>query len=170
MDEEMILEEEENGAETIQKLKKKLKKCLEERGEYLDGWQRAKADLVNARKTMDEERGETIAFANKALLASLLPILDSFDLAFSADAKDAEWQKGIGQIRAQLESVLKEHGLSAFDDTGKPFDPARHESVALRDVKKREEDQMIVEVLQKGYELHGTVLRPAKVAIGNYSK
>jgi ferredoxin-NADP reductase len=70
-----------DAAEVVKKLKEKLAVCEKERQEYLDGWQRAKADLVNARKRDEEERREFVKFANEQLVGELLPVLESFEMA-----------------------------------------------------------------------------------------
>src|SRR5688500_18315098 len=70
---------EDTGEESIAKLRERLKTCVEEKQKYLDGWQRDKADFLNARKRSEEEKKEFLKFANENLIAELLPVLESFN-------------------------------------------------------------------------------------------
>jgi molecular chaperone GrpE len=153
-----IEQEDESLEEKIKKLKDKLKKCQKEKEEYLDGWQRAKADFINARKEEGEKREEFTKFANSLLISEILTVLDSFDLALQ-NTKD----KGLQLIKAQLCGILKKHGLESIKTDGKKFNPEFHESI--EEVKSEKESGMVVEEIQKGYLLHNKVLRPAKVKI-----
>ena len=156
----------------VAKLKEKLKQCLKERQEYLNGWQRAKADFINARKEEEKTRKEFVQFAKEDVLFQLLPVVDSFELAFAnKDAwkkTDSNWREGIEHIYSQLMDMLGENGLSQVEPRGEVFDPNLHESVGSIPIKKKDEDGKIVEVVQKGYMLNGKVVRPARVKIGKF--
>jgi molecular chaperone GrpE len=160
-------------AETVKKLKEQLKSCQKERQEYLDGWQRAKADFINAKKREDEERGEFIKFSKKELLKELLPALDSFHTAFGNkeawEKVDLNWRMGVQYIYSQLLGVLEKHGITLIDPkVGESFDPKKHASIGTVAVTEREQDHTVAEVAQKGYALHGNILEPAKVKVGEY--
>src|SRR5581483_10539477 len=88
--EDVVMEEELEPQDQLKKLREKLKKCVEEKQEYLDGWQRERAQLANLRKQEEKERKEFIKFANENLLSDLLPVLDSFHMAF---ANKEAWEK-----------------------------------------------------------------------------
>src|SRR3989344_2951801 len=81
-----------------------------EKQEYLTGWQRAKADLVNARKRDEEERKEFIRFVNGQLIEDLIPVLASFDMATENkeawEKADKNWRTGVEYIHAQLVKIL----------------------------------------------------------------
>lgn len=157
----------------IAALRKKLNKSEEEKREYLLGWQRAKADYVNTRKQDEQNNELVIKFAEARLLSELVPVLDSFDVAFADKEKTSnlsgEWIKGVEQIRNQLFSILREHKLEIIDPAGKPFDPREAETIGFIDTENPEEDDVVISVVQKGYKLHGRVLRPAKVRVGKHS-
>lgn len=172
---DIVMEDiDESGADTVKKLRDKLKKCVEEKQEYLDGWQRSKADFVNARKKEEELRAELIVFAKEGLILDLLTSIDNFDMAFANkevwESVDKNWRIGIEHIHAQLLKSLKEHGLEQFDPTSEKFDPLRHDSVETVVIDKESDDHKIVEVMQKGYILGGKVIRPAKVKVGQFNK
>ena len=166
--EEIIVEEtiDEDGdfsfQDKIKKVEEKLKKCQELKEEYLDGWQRAKADLINARKDDERRNQEFLKFANAVLISEILPVLDSFDLAFVSD-KDSKFSKGILLIKMQLEDVLKKYGLEAIKSIGDKFNLQFHEIVGEAESEK--EEGIITEEVQKGYLLNGKLLRPARVKI-----
>lgn len=170
---DIVLEDtEEGGANTIKKLRDKLKKCVEEKQEYLDGWQRAKADFVNARKKEDELRAGLVVFAKQGLIQDMLTSIDNFDMAFANkevwESVDKNWRVGIEHIHSQLLKSLEEHGLEQFDPLGEEFDPNRHDSVESVVTDKKDDDHKVVEVMQKGYVLGDKVIRPAKVKVGEF--
>lgn len=156
----------------VRKLKKKLVICEKERQENLLGWQRAKADFVNARREEEETRKKFFSLAKEDTLLSFLPVADSFELAFankeSWDAIPEGWRKGIEYIHAQLVKIFEEQGIRAFGNAGEPFDPIKHESVESISTENESEGGVIVAVLQKGYELNGKIIRPARVKVGVY--
>ncbi len=160
--------------ERVAKLKKQLKVCMTERQEYLEGWQRIRADFVNARKDDESRRGELKKFANAGLIEELLPVLDSFDMAFANktvwEQVSKEWRDGITFIHSQLVSVLTQNGVEVIDPKGGKFDPALHSPLEIVHTDNVQEDDHIVSVLQKGYILGGKVIRPAKVKVFSLKK
>ncbi len=162
-----------NPKDTIKDLREKLKKALAEKQEYLEGWQRVKADFVNARKREEEGRGDIVKFANENLIFELLPALDSFTMAFANkeawEKVDKNWRQGVEYIYAQLMGALEHTGLSEFDPKGETFDPARHASIGSELVANQAEDHKVVAVIQKGYMLNGKIIRPAQVKVGEYA-
>lgn len=149
----------------IQKLKAELKECQKERKDYLDGWQRAKADYLNSKKRYDEERKLLLARGEDALIEKLLPLADSFDMALAHEKEGSAWGAGFTQIHSQLRSLLQSFGVVEVEALGKPFNPNLHEALSTKEVEEGEHEQ-VVEVLQKGYMRGDTLLRPAKVVIG----
>jgi len=152
---------------TSQKLKEKLKECQKLKDEYLAGWQRARADLLNYKKGEFERVSEILKYANDGLVLKALPILDNFELAFKNlkdDLKKEAAIKGILQIKKQFQEFLRAQGLEEIKAGGEKFDPNLHEAVGEIEVKDKEPG-IVVEEVQKGYKLHGKVIRPAKVKI-----
>ena len=159
---ENIEEADSSFQEKLEKFKEKLKKCQELKEEYLNGWQRAKADLINARKD-DERRNQDFAkFANFMLISDVLPILDSFNLALESE-KDSQFSKGVFLIKMQLEDILGKYGFSPIKSIGEKTNLQLHEIVG--EVESEKEEGIIVEEIQKGYLLNGRVIRPARVKI-----
>lgn len=144
---------------------------LEEVKKGKDGWDkmlRNQADLENTRKRLDREKQEFIKFANEGLILDLLNVLDDLertvDLAEVGKEDLSAFVKGVEMILAHLYEMLKNHGVKPIEADGKIFDPSFHE--ALMQVENRElPEHTIIEVLQKGYLIHGRVLRTAKVKV-----
>lgn len=175
-EEDIVFEDETldgNIAGKLKKLRDELKVRTAERDEYLTGWQRAKADLINERKNEEEQRKDLQRFGQEGLLLDLIPVLDSFDMA-SANKEAWEkapenWRKGVEYIHSQLLGVLKQYGCEPFDPQREAFDPTRHDSIESVPVSEKKQDHTVIEVLQKGYLLNDKVIRPAKVKVGAYS-
>jgi len=135
---------------------KESKKSKEE--EYLNGWKRAQADLANYKKDELKRFEEFARFANEGLVRSLLPVLDSFELA--ASSSDPSSDKGFYLIKTQLETTLKEAGLEPIrPSSGDQFDLAIHEAIAGN------ESDTVAELITTGYSLNGKIIRPARVKL-----
>jgi molecular chaperone GrpE len=151
----------------IEELKKKLEEAEKLKNEYLAGWQRARADLINYKKEELERVGELIKFSANGLILKILPILDNFEIAekkLPEDLKNNENVKGILQIKNQILNFLKEQGVEEIKSVGERFDPNFHEVVEEVEAKDKEPGT-IVEEIQKGYKINGRLLRPAKVKV-----
>ncbi len=169
-DEEIQFENEdelESPVLVLKKIREKLHLCEKEKREYLDGWQRMRADFANVRKEEETRRGEMIKFASEGLVEDLLPVLDSFSMAFANkeawEKVDANWRKGVEYIYAQMYAVLESRGLTEIGKVGEPVDPRSHVTMAEVATSSEEQVHTIAEVIQKGYRLHSKVIRPAKV-------
>ena len=146
-------------------LQKELQEAMKQRDEYLAGWQRARADFMNHKKEERERMQEFIKFSEEELLVQLLPVVDNLELALEQlKGKEDAVSKGFLQIAMQLKRFLKDHQVEELKSEGEKFNPEFHE--AAGEVEKEGVGQgMIVEVLSKGYTLHGKLIRPAKVKI-----
>ena len=144
----------------------------QERDEYLAGWQRAKADLVNYKKEASKRDANLKSHIEADVIADLLPVLDSFDLAIGNEESwskvEPEWRKGVEYIHSQLVSVLGDRKLTSFGAVGDLFDPLLHNSSGSEDAKSESDDGKIMKVLQKGYKIGEDVIRPANVITGRY--
>jgi molecular chaperone GrpE len=163
---------EESAAETIKNLREKLKKATEEKQEYLTGWQRAKADHVNAKKRDEADKAEFVKFANERLIDGIIPVLDSFELAMGNkeawEKADKNWRIGVESIASQLKKALSDAGLEEVNPIGQKFDPMRDEAAEYVPVDSEDKNHMIISVMQKGYNLNGRPMRPAKVRVGEF--
>lgn len=172
-DSDEIDETEGNLLLRVQKVKKELQACAKERKEYLEGWQRAKADYLNSKKRHDEERAETVTRAEMRMIEKILPLCDSFDMAFAhTDTKEegTVWKTGFSQIHAQLMSILSDFRVTEIVALGEKFDPYKHEALSSITVDAQVKNDTVVSVLQKGYVRGDTLVRPAKVIIGVFTE
>lgn len=166
---EYVEEENEQSGEAVKKvnkLKQKLKKCQEEKEKYLKGWQKERADFINYKKEEEKKLENREIYSKEKIIGELLPILDSFEKAVEnvpEEAKDTSWVEGILSIKEQIKKLLDKEGVEEIE-VGEEFDPETQEAVKLVD---DEEEDKVVEVLQKGYKLKEKILRPSRVKVGN---
>ena len=144
----------------------KLEECQKQRDEYLVGWQRAQADLMNYKKEETARIGEIIKYKKEEMLLNDLLLLDNFMLAdklMPEDLKSDPNVDGLLKIKIQLTNFLKNQGLEEIKVLGSQFDPNFCE--VIEEVEAEEESGAVVEEAQKGYTLDGKVIRPAKVKV-----
>ena len=170
-------DEEEKQEDKLKKLRDKLKACDEEKREILEELQRAKAEFLNARKRLEEERIQDRVRSKKQHIEELLPLCDSFQMAMNDKAwenADASWRKGIEGINAQLQGLLNSYGVILIEPLGKSFDPNRHEAIGTEPVTDKDKVDMVVKVMQRGYELKNgdkvEVIRAARVITGTFTE
>lgn len=170
-----IVSESESAEAQIKKFREKLKECQKLKDEYLAGWQRARADFINARKEEEKEREEFVRFAQRNIAKKLLELADNFDLAFAnrdiLPKNGEKWLAGIENTRARLMKILEESGVSPLENSsGKKFDPLAQEAIEKIPVKDLEKDNLVLEETQRGYKMYDRILRPARVKVGVYEK
>lgn len=126
---------------------------------------RIMAEFQNFKRRNEEERAELRVHANMHLLESIFPAIDNLARAFEntpAEIQDNEWVKGIAEIERGLLSALEQLGLHAINETGVPADPNKHQVLMESDGPASQ----VIQILEKGYEYNGKVVRPAKVIVG----
>lgn len=135
--------------------------------EYLDGWQRAKAEFLNYKKRVNRDREQYNKDAVGRVVKRYLAIVDDLERALKdkpADGEYANWTGGIELIYRKLVTTLESDGVVPMDAEGEMFDPNLHEAVVQIESEDHESGQ-IIEVLQTGYLIGERVLRPARVCI-----
>lgn len=166
-----IEDAEENKLKT---LKAKLNDSEERNREQLEESQRTKADFLNARKRLEEERLRDRERAMITHIEKLLPLCDSFFLAMqdsaALEASDPKWRRGIEGTYNQLKGIMDSYGITAFNPTGEIFNPALHEALSLVKVENPDQNNRIINIIQQGYELKRgdttELIRPARVTVG----
>ena len=152
----------------------RIKELEKKNVELLDGWQRDKAEFVNARKRDDEEKTRFAKFATGDIIAELLTVLDSFESAFrnkeAWEKADKNWRTGIEYIHSQFLNILTSNGLKVINPLGEEYNPVRDEAIATVPVDDASQDGKVVDVVQVGYELHDKELRAPKVKVGELKK
>ncbi len=126
---------------------------------------RAQAELQNVKARVEREAGELRKFASEAVLMRLLPTIDNLQRALKHLPKDLEaneWVRGIVAVEQEFLKQVGDMGLKRFESVGQPIDAERHEVL----MQVAGEEGKVIEVIEDGYELHGKVVRPAKVKAG----
>lgn len=167
---------EENSAQKIKKLQQKLKVCEKEKAEHLEDLQRAKADFLNGKRRLEEERIRDKERAVSDQIERLLPLCDSFQMAMSDtdawESIDETWRKGIEGIYTQLQRILSSYGVTEIHPTGEAFDPQLHEALTNVPVSDKKDHHKVITVIQNGFTrtVNGTeiLIRPARVTVGEY--
>jgi molecular chaperone GrpE len=136
-----------------------------ERDEYLDLAKRAQADFENYRKRAAKEAAAAGERAKSGLVRELLPVVDNLERALaSAGDEEQHLAEGVRLVHSELIAVLERNGVEQFDPAGEAFDPSMHEALSTRDADGAEHGK-VVDVVEKGYKVNGTVLRPARVVV-----
>lgn len=143
----------------------RIREAQEQARTYLANWQRAQADLENYKKRAQMERRDAMDVANSSLLSRLLGALDDMERAFSrptSEMRKVAWAEGARLSFQKLKTALAAEGVEQIEAAGKPFDPRFHQAV----MRRPGADGMVLEDVQKGYMMHGRVLRPSMVVVG----
>lgn len=155
---------EERAGDKIAKMREELSACRQEKQEYMDGWQRAKADYVNLLRRNDEAAKAAESSGKIKAVETLLPAFDALERA----KEHGEVPEGFMAIAKQLESAFATLGLEEIGKAGEQFDPALHDALGQDKVESAEDDDMITAILEKGWRVGNTVIRAAKVRVGHF--
>jgi len=134
--------------------------------EYFDRLARLQADYENFRRRTRQEKEDFYKYASEKLISALLPVLDNFERALTADQGSSveSYKSGVQMIFRQLQEALAAEGLAPVPAVGEQFDPQKHEA-ALRDESGEHPDNTVLEELRRGYYLKDKVIRPAMVKV-----
>jgi molecular chaperone GrpE len=136
--------------------------------EYLDGWQRARAEFANYKKRIEREQEEARGRVVADLLQDFTAILDDLERALKdrpGDGDAGAWASGIDMIQRKLMAVLEAEGVKAIlPSPGEAFDPNVHEAVSHEASESRSEGQ-IIDIIHQGYRIGERVIRPALVRV-----
>lgn len=158
--------------EKIAKLREELKACRADKQEYMDGWQRSKADYVNLLKRFETDSKTAKLRGTVEAVETLLPAFDALERAkahMEQVSPPAGGPEGFLAIAKQLESAFASLGLEELGKVGESFNPALHEALGQDAVESKEEDDMITAILEKGWRVGESIIRPAKVRVGHWA-
>ena len=133
---------------------------------YLEIAQRTQAELENFRKraTRDIQQAGQRAKAN--LVRELLPVVDNLERALAtANPEEDHLAEGVRLVHVELVNTLERNGIKAFDPAGEPFDPTVHEAISMREGENG--SGIVLDVVEKGYRLGDSVIRPARVVVSS---
>ena len=126
---------------------------------------RLRADFDNFRRRSQKEREELGDVVIQGIITDLLPLLDNFERALSAEVSDLDsFRTGVSMIYKQMQELLVKNGLEPIETEGRKFDPNFHQAV-MRVQDPEKEDDMIEQELQRGYMVKGRVVRPSMVQV-----
>jgi molecular chaperone GrpE len=149
-----------------------LEKATKERDEYLAGWQRARADLLNYKKEEMERIGSLMRYSQEEFVLKLLPVLDNLERAEQQAFRQAQGEQekndpvvqGCLQVISQMREFLRSQGVEPLQTLGTKFNPELHEALG-EEVVEGKEPGTVLEEAEKGYLFLGKLLRPAKVKV-----
>jgi molecular chaperone GrpE len=155
---------EEVSVETMPSLEESLKQAELLAQEHHDAWLRAKAEGDNIRKRAQEDVAKAHKFAVENFANELLAVKDSLEAALSTDAPSIENLKsGVELTLKQLTSAFGKSNLQEINPVGEKFDAHKHQAISM--IESEAEANTVVAVLQKCYQLHDRVVRPALVTV-----
>jgi molecular chaperone GrpE len=148
-------------------LQKELTETRQKMDEYLDGWQRSRAEFANYKKRIDREQAQIYQTTAGNIIKRYLEIVDDLERALKnrpLDGQGADWAKGIDLIYQKLLTLLESEGVKPMEAHGQPFDPNLHEAISLEESDHHKSGE-VIEVTQQGYVQGDRVLRPAAVRV-----
>jgi len=173
-----IEEIEDNSNNKLKILRDKLKACEQEKMEHLENLHRAKAEFLNGKKRLEEEKKRDKQRAENTQIEKLLPMADSFHMAMhdkeAWNAIDEQWRKGVESIHNQLHKILESYGVTEVNPDGADFDPNLHEAMVNVPTSDKKLNNKVISVIQNGFMRkdgdNEELLRPARVTIGEYTE
>ena len=153
--------------EEIYRLAQELQDWQAKAEEYLDGWQRARAEFANYKKRTEREQSQVYQNAAASIFKRFLDVLDDLDRALQNQPQDgdgAAWAEGIDLVYRKFNSILEAEGVTRIQAEGTFFDPNLHEGISQEDNDEYESGQIIA-VVKNGYWIGDKVLRPATVRV-----
>ena len=162
--EETVETVEENKESTMEE---KLEEAQKQAKDNLDKYIRQLAEFENFRKRSNSEKTAMYSNGVRDTVEKLLPVIDNFERAVeAADDKEDPMYKGVEMILKQFMEILENLGVKEIPSKGEPFDPNVHSAVMHVDDESCDEN-VVVEVFQKGYTLGDKVIRPSMVKVAN---
>ena len=154
-------------SEEVSTLQEQLSTAQAQAQEYLDGWQRARAEFANYKRRVERDRKQMRQDAVARVVIRYLPIVDDLERALQnrpQEGEGAAWAEGIELVYRKLLAALEADGVKPMQALGEHFDPSLHEAV-MQEPSDEYESGQIIEVLQPGYWIGERVLRPALVKV-----
>ena len=167
LEENKDLEQDTKLNEEMLKLEEEIRTLTEENKTLTERVKLAQADLVNYRKRKDEETANTLKYANQDIIKDLLNVSDNLERALKNKEVSDELKKylsGFEMIYDNLKTVLNNYGVTEINRVGEVFDPNQEQALMTECVEDKDDD-IVLEVLLKGYKLKDRVIRPASVKI-----
>ena len=163
---EEVTEETIDVEETVEIEDSEAKKLADELASTKDMLLRTAAEFDNFKRRTEKEKADIASFVKADVVKALLPVADNIERAGQSDRDSADYVKGLEMIIKQLTDSLDRLGLKKIEAEGAEFDPNFHEAVMHVEDENFGEN-VVVQVLQKGYKIGNTVIRAAMVKVAN---
>lgn len=148
----------------IEQLKEDLAKAEANSKEYLEAWQRERADFINFRRRNEQEKSEAGQYGAGEMIRKFLTGIDDLERALAHKKEGDVWADGIELVYRKFLMLLESECVTRIEAEGKPFDPTYHEAI-LQEPSEQHESGVVIAVLQQGYKHKERVLRPALVKV-----
>jgi molecular chaperone GrpE len=150
-------------------LQEEINRLKEECAAYYDQYLRSLAEAENIRKRSLREKEEYVKFAAVPVIKKVLLVMDDLERALAMSESNQDFEglyKGLQMIAKRMEDLIQEEGVEAIEAVGKPFDPQFHQPLMV-EASSDHPENTVIEELQKGYILHGRVIRPSLVKVSS---
>ena len=151
---------EETSEDKIQKLEAELQ-------EWKNSYTRKLAEFQNFTKRKENEVAEMRKYASEGIIVKLLDNIDNLERAVDASKESQNFDslvEGVNMILNNLKHLLTEEGVEEIEAAGKEYNPYEHKAM-ITENKEELDDNVVVQVFQKGYKMKGKVVRPAMVTV-----
>ena len=145
----------------------KVKKLEAELEEWKNSYTRKLAEFQNFTKRKENEVAEMRKYASEGIIVKLLDNIDNLERAVDASKESQNFDsliEGVNMILNNLKNLLTEEGVEEIEAAGKEYDPYEHKAM-ITENKEELDDNVVVQVFQKGYKMKGKVVRPAMVTV-----
>ena len=160
-------EAEKSAEETSDNCDDKVKKLEAELEEWKNSYTRKLAEFQNFTKRKENEVAEMKKYASEGIIVKLLDNIDNLERAVDASKESQNFDsliEGVNMILNNLKNLLTEEGVEEIEAAGKEYDPYEHKAM-ITENKEELDDNVVVQVFQKGYKMKGKVVRPAMVTV-----
>ena len=160
-------EAEKSAEETSDNCDDKVKKLEAELEEWKSSYTRKLAEFQNFTKRKENEVAEMRKYASEGIIVKLLDNIDNLERAVDASKESQNFDsliEGVNMILNNLKHLLAEEGVEEIEAAGKEYDPYEHKAM-ITENKEELDDNVVVQVFQKGYKMKGKVVRPAMVTV-----
>ena len=160
-------EAEKSAEETSDNCDDKVKKLEAELEEWKNSYTRKLAEFQNFTKRKENEVAEMRKYASEGIIVKLLDNIDNLERAVDASKESQNFDsliEGVNMILNNLKNLLTEEGVEEIEAAGKEYDPYEHKAM-ITENKEEMDDNVVVQVFQKGYKMKGKVVRPAMVTV-----
>ena len=158
---------EKSAEETSDNCDDKVKKLEAELEEWKNSYTRKLAEFQNFTKRKENEVAEMRKYASEGIVVKLLDNIDNLERAVDASKESQNFDsliEGVNMILNNLKNLLTEEGVEEIEAAGKEYDPYEHKAM-ITENKEELDDNVVVQVFQKGYKMKGKVVRPAMVTV-----